>query len=192
MRTIAFLTREGIDATLRRILESERFRVETFEKLPENRTFSLVVVCDEFTSLPVERQPVICIVDDPTPTADISIRAFNHGAADCIRRPFSPRELVARIRNLLARTENAGEREMLDVEAMRVEVGGQARDLTAGEAEILRILLERAPAPVSIQQIEEILSPVSRHTISSRIKSLRKKLDGRLVNRVGIGYELVD
>lgn len=187
MRTIAYLSGQEIDPALRRTLETERFRVEIFEKLPDARTFSVILVADAFTILPADGGPVICLVDDPT--GEVCLRAFALGAADCIRRPFSSRELVARIRNLLARTE-ADRRDPFDADAMRVEVEGERRDLTAGEAEILRILLEHAPAPVSLGQIEQILSPVSKHTIASRMKSLRRKLDGRLVNRVGIGYEL--
>jgi DNA-binding response OmpR family regulator len=63
-------------------------------------------------------------------------------------------------------------------------------ELSRGEAEVLTLLLEHAPAPITTMEMARLL-PAKRATIESRIKSLRKKLGSdRLVTRGRFGYEL--
>lgn len=91
--------------------------------------------------------------------------------------------------------DGEGEGFALLADAMRVRVDGRTHDLTRGEAEVLSLLVEHAPRPLTIQQILAMLPEehrVKRGTVESRIKSLRRKLGGRLVSRGQFGYQLSD
>ncbi|HEX7151104.1 MAG TPA: response regulator transcription factor [Thermoanaerobaculia bacterium] len=212
MRTVAIIHRAGASAgALKSAIEAEGYRAECFTRRDaavaaiRRRGYSLVLldleVDDgyELCRVAHEAHPVICLTDD---NSDAScVRAFESGADDCICRPFSFRELVARIRNLLSRTEGARDESVaLDaveifISAMRIRVGGRMMELTRGETEILALLVEHAPAPLTVSRMLEMLpagSEVKRGTVESRIKSLRRKLGAdRLVNRGGFGYQLV-
>lgn len=146
-------------------------------------------VCSEASRL----VPVIALSGDCG--EETCVRALESGADDCLRRPFAGRELVARIRNVLRRAdgaEGAGELDELStfVSAMRIRLGDESCDLSRGESEVLAVLLEHAPAPMTVGRLTELLK-AKRGTIESRIKSLRRKLGpGRLVSRGAFGYQL--
>lgn len=211
MRSVALV---GVrDAALHEGLEAEGFATTSFDvsiaAIEEvlRRSFGVVVldmeragphalsVCSEIAA----KRNVIIVTADRS--AESCLAAFACGVSDCVKRPFAQRELIARIRNVLWRTEGRHEpsaQEMhgvvVSVDAMRIRIDGRVIDLTPGEAEILRILIRQAPSPVTIRQIAESLShsrPVAMRTIESRIKSIRRKLGAEhLVNRVRIGYQL--
>ena len=139
--------------------------------------------------------PVIAVATQRN--GDACVRALEAGADDCLCRPFTGRELVARIRNVLRRgesgrvNEDGFQRLAISVSEMRVRADGIVHDLSRGETELLSLLLDRAPAPVSVATLAE-LSQVRPTTIVSQIKSLRRKLGpGRLVSRGKLGYQLV-
>lgn len=137
--------------------------------------------------------PVIAVAADCA--EEVCVRAFESGADDCVVRGVAARELVARIRNVLRRAEE-GDRDALgelsaSVSTMRVNASGTAHDLTRGEAELLALLLEHAPRPLTPLEIAHMLR-ANRGTIESRIKTLRRKLGAeRLVSRGRLGYQLV-
>lgn len=137
--------------------------------------------------------PIIAVADECT--ADTCVRALENGADDCIVRATSVRELVARVRSVLRRNDVPAERATQDLSVslseMRVRVGHAAHNLTRGEAELLAVLLERAPRPTPITQLTQLLD-ARRGTIEARIKSVRKKIGAsRLVSRGSLGYELL-
>lgn len=152
-------------------------------------------VCEQLAT----RRSVIGVTADRG--VETCLAAFAVGASDCVRRPFPRRELAARIRNVLWRSDSpktspseAHDGVVVSVDAMRIVSGERTLDLTSGEAEILRILIMRSPSPVTVAQMAEALSgrkTVAVRTIESRIKSLRRKLGPQhLVNRVRFGYQL--
>ncbi len=125
------------------------------------------------------------------------------GADDYICKPFSPREVMARVRAVLRRVNAPGEVASddplrLDVEARRVELNGKAVALTGVEFELLRTLRERPGRVFSraelLDRIYTDYRDVSDRAIDSHIKNLRRKLDNALPGRelihsvYGVGY----
>ena len=131
-------------------------------------------------------------------------RALEAGAADYIVKPFSPTELVARIRAALRR-EAGPEPYVLDdlaihYEERRVSVAGREVRLTATEFELLRVLSRGAGRVASV---EDLLRQVwrGRHQgdtelVRTYVKKLRRKLGddaahpAYIVNVRGVGYRM--
>ena len=193
-------------ASLRATLEAAGFRAECFSTATNalselrTRTFALAIldldvrdtdpyaVCREVSP----HLPIITVAHE-CPT-DSCIRALECGADDCVMRSTAGRELVARVHNVLRRMPHREEHDTLEtsLSEMRVRAGSVTHALTRGETEVLAILVQHAPAPVTVARMCELL-PVKRGTIESRIKSLRRKLGkARLVSRGSLGYQLVE
>lgn len=132
------------------------------------------------------------------------ILGLNSGADDYLPKPFDPDELLARIRAVLRRTQNAtlpGEGTLtlgdLTVHPATREVwsAGSPVDLTAMEFDLLELLMRSAGQVVSRDQITAVLfereaTPYDRF-LDVHISHLRKKLhDGRKLIRTirGVGY----
>ncbi|MGR3624606.1 response regulator transcription factor [Pseudophaeobacter sp.] len=109
------------------------------------------------------------------------------GADDYVTKPFSPRELVARIRAILKRTQSPNPSTLLahgllslDPSGHRCMVSGREVALTAKEQSILTLLLQD-PARIRsraelITQIWGAGSQVSDRTLDSHLRNLRAKL----------------
>ncbi|MFW2589389.1 response regulator [Sagittula sp. SSi028] len=127
------------------------------------------------------------------------------GADDYMCKPFSPRELVARIKAVLRRrpssTDTQVDRLMLDRESWRATVDGQRVDLTPREFRLLDTLSARPGRVFSREQILDLAFPddadVFDRTIDSHIRNIRRKLAAvaedfspiRSVYGVGYAYE---
>jgi len=128
------------------------------------------------------------------------------GADDYICKPFSPREVVARVKAILRRTGNSAAADAraprieIDEPRMRVSVDGQRVELTRVEFKLLQTLLRH---PGRVYRRDELLDliyddyrEVSDRTIDSHVKNLRRKLetvlpDGDLIHAVyGVGYKI--
>jgi two-component system response regulator BaeR len=126
------------------------------------------------------------------------------GADDYICKPFSPREMVARVKAVLRRLQppaapTAAEPALaLDPSCFRVRAGGRETELTAVEFELLQALYRQPGRILSRNQLMDLIYPdqriVSDRTIDSHIKKLRKKLaelmpDQEIIHSVyGAGY----
>jgi two-component system response regulator BaeR len=125
------------------------------------------------------------------------------GADDYICKPFSPREVVARVRAVLRRSQNRfepqGKQLVLDESRCHAEYDGQMIELTAIEFKLLDKLYKEPGHIFSREQLmNNIYSDhrvVSGRTIDSHIKKLRKKLaiietEEELIKSVyGLGYK---
>ncbi len=130
------------------------------------------------------------------------LMGLNIGADDYICKPFSPREVVARVKAVLRRATGDTirlEELKLDESKNRAELKGKALDLTVVEFQLLKIL---ASDPGRIytrnQLIDRIYHDhrvVSDRTIDSHIKKLRKKITDAIPEQefiysvYGVGYK---
>jgi len=127
------------------------------------------------------------------------------GADDYICKPFSPREVVARVKAVLRRTRHAQDDEAssyrgvsLDRDSFRASVNGQPLDLTPVEFRLLEALLRQPGRVWSRNKLMDVVYTdgriVSDRTMDSHVKNLRHKLaaalpDEELIHSVyGVGY----
>ena len=131
------------------------------------------------------------------------LNGFNLGVDEYIRKPFSPKVLVARVEAILRRSMDAGKQDVLEVggividkSAHEVYVDGERIELSFKEFELLAYFVENKGIALSR---EKILGSVWNYdyfgdarTIDTHVKKLRSKLMGRgdMIKTVwGVGYK---
>ena len=138
-------------------------------------------------------------------TEEDMLYGFGLGADDYVKKPFSVREVMARVKAVLNRTPSALEEEpenllsyeglVIDQERKAVIVDGESVALTKTEFELLLLLLSHRGQVFSRQEMLELVWPdgviVSDRTGDVNITRMRKKIGSYshyIVTRQGFGY----
>jgi two-component system response regulator ResD len=129
---------------------------------------------------------------------------FELGADDYVAKPFSPRELAARIKAILRRAEPRADDEVLAAgeivlrrDSHDVTVDGRAVQLTAKEFDLLGCFLEHQGIVLSRERLLDLVwgmaYPGGTRTVDMHVAQLRRKLgDAEAIRTVrGAGYKLL-
>lgn len=136
------------------------------------------------------------------------VQGLESGADDYICKPFSTKELVLRVQNILRRTSEKTESKAvklivgsieLDVDRHEVQIGGEIVDLTATEFKLLHLLMERRGR---VQTREHLLlnvwnyeTEIETRTVDTHVRRLREKLGGEaewIETIRGVGYRMAE
>lgn len=163
-----------------------------------------ITLCKEIRQSPAHQYLPVIMTTAKVEEID-RLLGLEIGADDYICKPYSPREVVARVKAIWRRQQfsNASEASsglILDDEKMIAQLHGEKVDLTAVEYTLLS-LLAKSPGRIysRAQLMEEIYSDyrvVSERTIDSHIKKLRQKIAKvndtvEVVHSVyGVGYKM--
>jgi DNA-binding response OmpR family regulator len=213
----------AVQKALKRLFEAEQFTVEisadgtsALEAFRRMAPAAIVLdlrlpamsgrdVCRE-----IKRQSPTIPIIVLSATSDISdkVLLLEMGADDYVTKPFSPRELLARVRAALRRSARTGPGEVVsfdnisvDFTKMEVMRAGESIALTAQEFKTLKFLVQN---PERVITRDELLNEVwgyqnypSTRTVDNHILKLRQKLERDPANPVhfrtvhGVGYKFV-
>jgi DNA-binding response OmpR family regulator len=133
------------------------------------------------------------------------IAGLELGVDDYITKPFSPRELVLRVQNLLRRLRLVRNKSVLTVDEFSVDKGnfeitvhGTRLDLTTTEFKLLAALLEHRGRTLSretlLQDVWGYKNAIDTRTVDTHVRRLREKLGSaadRIVTMRGEGYRFL-
>jgi len=137
-------------------------------------------------------------------TEEDKLRGLAAGADDYVTKPFSPRELVARVHAVLRRTRGPSVVRVqgveIDLRLRRVTAGGTVVNLTATEFRILEVLASVPGRPFHRTELTERAFGYTREaqyrTLDVHVMNLRRKIEAHakdarvVVTAFGIGYRL--
>lgn len=163
--------------------------------LPDGNGFDLFKKIRRYSDLPVI---FLTAVDDE----DSVVNGLELGADDYITKPFSTRELIARIKRVTNKNSKKNiitvSGVTLDLDKSAVFENGKQLELTALEYKLLSLLMQNAGKVVTRELIFEKIWDVSGNfvndnTLTVYIKRVRKKLDADIIKTVkGMGYQVAE
>src|SRR5438552_1590076 len=160
-------------------------------------------VCKILKGDPATRQIPIMMLTAKAEEID-RVVGLEFGADDYVTKPFSPREMILRIKAILRRAEGPAEDESLSAGSIAIDparhevsVGGKRVNLTSLEFKLLRTLMQRRGR---VQTRDRLLndvwgyeSVIDTRTVDTQVRRLRKKL-GKAYYAIesvrGLGYRL--
>ena len=160
-------------------------------------------VCKILKGDPATRQIPIMMLTAKAEEID-RVVGLEFGADDYVTKPFSPREMILRIKAILRRAEGPAEDESLSAGSIAIDparhevsVGGKRVNLTSLEFKLLRTLMQRRGR---VQTRDRLLndvwgyeSVIDTRTVDTHVRRLRKKL-GKVADAIesvrGFGYRL--
>lgn len=163
--------------------------------LPDGNGFDLFKKIRRYSDLPVI---FLTAVDDE----DSIVNGLELGADDYITKPFSTRELIARIKRVANKNSKKNiitvSGVTLDLDKSAVFENGKQLELTALEYKLLSLLMQNVGKVVTRELIFEKIWDVSGNfvndnTLTVYIKRIRKKLDADIIKTVkGMGYQVAE
>lgn len=163
--------------------------------LPDGNGFDLFKKIRRYSDLPVI---FLTAVDDE----DSVVNGLELGADDYITKPFSTKELIARIKRVANKNSKKNiitvSGVTLDLDKSAVFENGKQLELTALEYKLLSLLMQNAGKVVTRELIFEKIWDVSGNfvndnTLTVYIKRIRKKLDADIIKTVkGMGYQVAE
>lgn len=163
--------------------------------LPDGNGFDLFKKIRRYSDLPVI---FLTAVDDE----DSVVNGLELGADDYITKPFSTRELIARIKRVANKNSKKNiitvSGVTLDLDKSAVFENGKQLELTALEYKLLSLLMQNAGKVVTRELIFEKIWDVSGNfvndnTLTVYIKRIRKKLDADIIKTVkGMWYQVAE
>lgn len=218
-RRIALIEDDSdLSFTIRLNLEKEGYKVDTFQNGQEGLLavqrgrFDFLILdlnlpdLDGFTICrEIRRDPQVRTLPVLMLTARSSERdrvtGLELGADDYLVKPFSTRELLARIAAILRRTPHGDDEQnsfddghlRVDGRTFRVFVEGEEVRLARKEFELLWMLIRNRPAVVSrdriLSEVWQMAEDVETRTVDAHIRNLRKKIGkDRIGTVIGYGY----
>lgn len=207
-------------------LKAENFQVETshngqagleraLQSLPDLIVLDLMLpdlggleICKQLKNNPKAKSIPILMLTAKGEEVD-RIVGFELGADDYLTKPFSPRELVLRIKAVLKRAQNSEASQTpsfiefgiltLDTERYEVKVKGKEVKLTALEFRLLQYLFENkgrvATRDMLLDRVWGYDSELNTRTVDTHIKRLREKLGAAndyIETLRGVGYRFIE
>jgi DNA-binding response OmpR family regulator len=157
-------------------------------------------ICRELRRHPATSKLPILMLTARSSEAD-RIMGLELGADDYLVKPFSVRELLARISAILRRSKGMDNdpsvyddgKLRIDGRTLRVYVEGEEVKLAKKELELLWMLVRNRPAVVSrdriLSEVWQVADDVETRTVDAHIRNLRKKIGkDRIQTVIGYGY----
>ena len=165
-----------------------------------------VEVCKFIRKDPATKSIPIIMCTAKTGEID-KILGLELGADDYVTKPFSPRELLLRVKNLIKRSDSSNVKAderlvigeiVIDKNTHEVKVDGQTIDLTATEYKLLILFTEKIGRVLSreviLSDIWGYKNDIETRTIDMHIQRLRNKLlssENSIVTVRGFGYKFI-
>ena len=197
---------EGIDATA--VMDGREairtFRANSFDVVLLDLMLPSVSGLDVLRSIRKDSGTPVVVVSAKDAESDV-VTALELGADDYLTKPYSARELIARVHAVARRASAAEVRDTitvgnlsLDADRYQLIVAGEAFDLPRKEFEVMTLLMERAGRIVTRDRLlDEVwgLGWGDTKSLDQHIRRLRRKLEQdddapRIVTIRGVGYRL--